>query len=47
MAHKIIKVPDTPGPKGICWKQKLTPPHAMARCTRKAGHKGPHTWEVK
>lgn len=42
-----IKVPDVPAPKGKCWKQKLNPPGAMSRCTKPAGHRGPHSWEPK
>jgi hypothetical protein len=45
MTKRIVKVPDVPGPKvQLCWKQKLTPPGAMTRCDRKAGHKGKHSW---
>lgn len=43
MKMKIIKVPDIPGPKAqLCWKQS----RLMARCDRRKGHQGPHTWEM-
>lgn len=40
-----ISVPDIEHPV-FCWKQCLTPPHAMVRCDRKKGHSGPHSWEL-
>lgn len=40
----LIKVPDIPHPTS-CWKQKLTPPYAMWRCTYEKGHDGMHSWE--
>lgn len=44
---KKVKVPDVEGPKvNLCWEQKLTPPLIMARCDRRKGHNGPHTWEL-
>ena len=46
--QQVIDVPDVPQPTAVlCWQQKLTPPGAMTRCDRKAGHKGPHSWEPK
>jgi hypothetical protein len=38
-----IKVPDVPGPKGVCWAQADT----MERCTYPARHSYPHQWEQK
>jgi hypothetical protein len=38
---EVIKVPDVPGPVGVCWKQGPT----MERCTLGRGHAGPHQWE--
>jgi hypothetical protein len=43
--ENVVDVPDVPAPRGICFKQKLDPPNAMARCMFKAGHRGPHQWE--
>lgn len=46
-----IAVPDIEGPTAqLCWKQcnPTEPPfkNAMARCDRRKGHKGPHSWEL-
>ncbi len=39
-----ITVPDVKQPIAkLCWKQSKL----MIRCDRKAGHKGPHSWEYK
>lgn len=41
-----VAVPDVPGPVvRLCWKQKLTSPHALTRCDRRFGHGGRHSWE--
>jgi hypothetical protein len=54
-AHRVIKVPDLPRPVVervkdgktthivLCYKQD---PATFWRCTFKADHAGPHTWEL-
>lgn len=43
-----ITVPDIPGPTAqLCWKQTWEGPNAMARCDRRLGHTGRHSWEFE
>lgn len=44
---KPIKVPDVPGPKGVCWVRDTRIPGNLvgAHCTRKKHHKGQRSWD--
>lgn len=43
-------VPRAPLPHGpsarLCWRRKETPPNVMARCDRRYGHTGCHSWDT-
>jgi hypothetical protein len=45
----VIKVPNSEGPKGICWKThpSLLDARCMAHCMRKKGHRSRHDWETQ
>lgn len=47
MTSRIVDVGDINGPTAqLCWAQKLAPPQIMARCDRRKGHTGLHSWEL-